>query len=286
MARTLLAALVALLAFASVAEAQSDALRRVVLTDGSVLVGFVANETADPIVLTTESGVEQRIPRAQVVEIAPLIAGRFFRLDPTRTRLVLSPTGRTLGDGRTRVGTLLYIVPTATVGLTDRLDLGGTLFFSFGSDFVQAVPVVGAKFGLVDTGSFALAVGANVGTAVGEGTGGTFVATPYAAATVGDEIRSLSASVTGLLGASIEAADVEAADGVLLALGGELQLNNGVKLLADVGIPIAEGATGAGVAPGVRFFGDRYSVDVFGVVAFGDGDVNGFLPLANFAFNF
>ncbi|PAP76411.1 hypothetical protein [Rubrivirga marina] len=286
MARSLLAALVAVLAFAQAAQAQSDALRRVVLADGTVLVGFVADEGADPVVLTTESGVEQRIPRAQVVEIAPLIAGRFFRLDPTRTRLVLSPTGRTLGGGRTRVGTLLYIVPNATVGLNDRLDLGGTLFFSFGSDYLSAVPVVGAKFGVVDTGSFALAVGGNVGTALGEDTDGTFVATPYAAVTIGDEIRSLSASVTGLIGASLSAGDIDAADGVLLAVGGEAQLNNGVKILADVGVPIAEGGSGAVVAPGVRFFGDRYSVDLFGVLGVADGEFGGFAPIGNFAFNF
>lgn len=280
------ALLLALIGVVSVAQAQSDALRRVVLADGTTLVGYVADEDADPVVLTTESGVEQRIPRVQVVEITPLIGGRFFRLDPTRTRLVLSPTGRTLGGGRTRVGTLLYIVPNATVGLSDRVDVGGTLFFSFGSDYLSAVPVVGVKLGVVDTGTFALAVGGNVGTALGEDTDGTFIATPYVAATVGDAVRSLSASVTGFVGASLSAGDVEAADGVLLAVGGEVQLNNGVKLLADAGVPIGEGTSGVLLAPGVRLFGDRYSVDLFGGVYVGDGEFGGFAPIANFAFTF
>ena len=125
MPRLLVAAFAALLAVPAL-QAQTDELRRVVLIDGSVLVGFVEDETADPVVILSESGVEQRVPRAQIATIAPLIDGRFFRVDPTRTRLILTPTGRTLGAGRTRVGTLLYIIPQATVGLNDRVDLGGT----------------------------------------------------------------------------------------------------------------------------------------------------------------
>jgi len=288
MSRVLLAALVAVLALASAAQAQSSDVRRVVLVDGSILVGTVVDESSDPVVITTQNGVEQRIPRAQIELIAPLIDGRFYRVDPTRTRLILSPTGRTLGAGKKRVGTLLYIVPNATFGLTDRVDVGGTLFLSFGSDYASLVPVVGAKVGLVDTGSFAFAIGANAGTEIGQSDGGTFVATPYAAVTAGSELRSVSASVTGFVGADIGAGDVAAADGVLLSVGGEIQLNNGLKLLADVGLPISDGVNGAIIAPGVRLFGDRYSVDLFGAVVTGEGDdgLGGFAPIANFAFTF
>ena len=106
----ILAAFFALLFLAPALHAQTDGeLRRVVLIDGTVIVGTVVDESADPVVVVTEAGVEQRVPRAQVELVAPLIEGRFFRIDPTRTRLVLTPTGRTLGAGRTRVGTLLYI---------------------------------------------------------------------------------------------------------------------------------------------------------------------------------
>ena len=286
MPRSFLLALVAVLALAATAQAQSSELRRVVLADGSVLVGFVADESADPVVLTTEAGVEQRIPRSQIELIAPLIDGRFFRVDPTRTRLVVTPTGRTLGGGRTRIGTLFYIIPQATVGLNDRVDVSGTLGFSFGSDFVAITPVIGGKVGLVDTGSFALALGTNVGTSIGENEAGAFVVTPFVAATVGDELRALSASVTGLIGGSFEAGEVEAADGVILGLGGEVQLNNGLKLLLDSLIPIAEGDTAVLIAPGVRFFGDQFSVDLFGGIGIADGSFGGFAPIANLAYTF
>lgn len=285
-----LAVLLALVVLAPSVSAQDRAdLRRVLLTDGTVLIGFVEDESADPVVLRSENGVEQRIPRSQVAEIGALLGGRFFRIDPTRTRLVFSPTGRTLGGGRTRVGTLFYIIPNATVGLSDRIDVSGTLPFTFGSNSFAALPVIGAKVGLVDAGSFAMAIGANaiIPLASDEDVNGSFALTPYGAVSIGDELRSVSVSVTGFIGGSIEAADdITAADGVLLAGGGEIQINNGVKLLLDVGVPVGEGTSGVGVFPGVRLFGDRYSVDVFGVIAGGEGSVGGFAPIASFAFTF
>ena len=284
----LLSALLALLLFAPLAQAQTRGeLRRIVLVDGTVLLGTVADETADPVVIVTESGVEQRVPRAQVQLIAPLIDGRFFRIDPTRTRLVATPTGRTLGRGRTRVGTLFYIVPQAVSGVTDRVDISGTLAFTAGTDFFQLAPVIGAKVGVVQSESFALAVGTNLGTVIGQDSGGgAFVLTPYAAVTLGNELRAVSASVTGLIGGSVEAGDIEAADGVILGLGGEIQINNGVKLLLDSIVPIGEGDSVVLVAPGVRLFGDQFSVDLFGGIGVADGGFGAFAPIANFAFTF
>ena len=76
-----------LLLLASAAQAQpAPDLRRVVLVDGTTLVGIVEDESADPVVVRMRDGIEQRIPRARVAEIAPLAGGRFARVDPTRTR--------------------------------------------------------------------------------------------------------------------------------------------------------------------------------------------------------
>ena len=285
MTRSLLLALVALLLVpAALAQASPDT-RRVVLVNGTVLVGTVADETADPVVVLTRDGVEQRVPRAQIAEITPLIRGRFFRVDPTRTRLAISPTGRTLGRGRTRVGTLVYIVPNATVGVSDRFDVSGTAFVSFGGDDFAIAPVVGAKLGLVDTGSFAAAVGTNVGFAFSGGDGGVLV-TPFAAVTFGSEVRSVSASVTGFAGGDLNAGDFDTANGVLVGFGGEAQVNNGVKLLFDVLATVGEGDDGVALLPGVRLFGDRYSVDIFGAIGTDGDTVAGFAPFANFAFTF
>lgn len=273
---------------ASAAHAQpTDDVRRVVLTDGTVLVGTVDDETADPVVVRTRDGVEQRVPRARVAEITSLIGGRFTRLDPTRTRALVSPTGRTLGGGRTRIGTLLYVIPNATVGLTDRVDLSGTALISFGGDAGAFLPVLGAKVGLVDTGSLAVAVGTQVAIPVSGGDAAIAV-TPYVAATLGSETRSVTLGATGFAGGDLGEGDFQTADGVVLQGSGEVQVSNRLKLLGEILVPAFadEGTDGALVLPGVRLFGDRFSVDVFGFVALGDGGAFGFAPIANFSYTF
>ena len=158
-----------LLLLASTAQAQSASdQRRVVLVDGTTLVGFVEDESADPVVVRMRDGIEQRIPRARVAEIVPLAGGRFARVDPTRTRTILSPTGRTLGAGAKRVGTFLYVVPSVSAGVTDRVDLSGTAVVAFGGE-AFVLPVLGAKVGLVDTGTFAAALGTTVALPTGGG---------------------------------------------------------------------------------------------------------------------
>lgn len=283
-----LLALLSLLLSVSAAQAQSDAeLRRVVLVDGTVLVGTVDNESADPVVVRTRDGVEQRVPRARIAEITGLIDGRFERIDPTRTRTLLSPTGRTLGAGARRVGTLFYVVPNASVGLTDRVDVSGTALISFGGDAGAFLPILGAKVGLVDTGSFAAAVGTQVAMPV-SGDNAGIVFTPYAAATLGDEIRSVTFGATGFLGGAIGEGDLQAADGVVLQGSGEVQVSNRLKLLGEVLVPAfsGEGTEGALVLSGLRVFGEQFSIDVFGFVALGDGSPYGFAPVANFSYTF
>ncbi len=280
--------LLLLLCLVSVSASAQDASRRVVLTDGSVVVGVVTDESADPVVVLTASGVEQRIPRARIVRIEALAGGRFARVDPTRTRLVFSPTGRTLGRrGQTRLGVLSVIVPNVTYAVTPTVDVGGAGLFFFGSDG-GGVLVPGVKAQVVRAPGLDVALGASLAVPLGEGLGlgGGVAVTPYIAATVGSETRAATVGVTGLLGGSFESGDLEAAEGVLLSLGGETQVSSSVKLLAEVLVPIGEGDNGVLVVPGVRFFGDRFSADVFGFVTFVDNDTYGFAPLGSFTYNF
>lgn len=277
-----------LLILGASADAQAPETQRVVLVDGTVLVGTVDDASADPVVVRSRSGVEQRVRRADIAEILPLIEGRFTRTDPTRTRTILSPTGRTLGGGTKRLATAIYVIPNASVGVTDRLDLSGTALVSVGSGSGGVIPALGAKFGIVDTGSFAAAVGATVVFPLSgdSDVNGSFIATPYVAATVGSEVRSLTLGLTGVVGGDVTSGDAEVGQGALLQLGGHHQLSNSVALVGEVAVPLVEGGSGVGVLPGVRVFGDKFSVDVYGVLGVADGGFGGFAPLANFAYTF
>lgn len=261
MSRFLLLAVV-LLAAALPARAQSGALRRVVLTDGSVFVGTIADEAADPLVVITTDGVTRTFDRARVAEITDLIAGRFRRLDPTRTRLLLAPTARTMGGGEARLSLLSYIVPNVTYGVTDRIDISATGFLSFG-DGAGVLPLLGAKATVIEQDGVQAAIGASTLIPIAGGVDG-FVVVPYGVVTVGSDVRSLTVAVGGAIAGSFDG-PVESADGVVVSVGGEIQVSNSVKLLAESYVPIGGGAAAFAVLPGVRFFGDRFSIDVYGI---------------------
>lgn len=252
---------------APLAAAQSDEVRRVILVDGTVIIGTIADESADPLVVLSRDGLERRIPRDRVAEITGLVAGRFSRLDPTRSRLLLTPTARTIGAGSTRLSLLSYIVPNVAYGVTDRVDISATGFLTFGSGGGGVLPVLGVKGTIVQQPGVSVALGLSGAIQIGgEFDDNAFVGVPYGVVTVGSEVASVNFAVGGAFGGSLGQDQVELAEGVILSVGGERQLTNSLKFLGEAIVPIGEGTTAAAGLAGLRFFGDRFSIDVYGVV--------------------
>lgn len=278
--------LLALLLLASAAHAQEA--RRVILTDGSVVVGTIEDENDDPLVLTLRNGIEQRIPQARIAEITDLIGGRYTRLDPNRSRLFITPTARSLGQGNGRVSTLFYIFPNLSYGVLDRVDVSAGTFFAFGDDTAFLLLNGNVKAELLRTDNISVAVGGNAFLPLGEDTEGAVGGTVYGLATFGNEITAGTIGIGTVYGGSLTNDDigVEFADAVAVTLGAEHQISDSFKLIAEAAVPVADGIDGAVVFPGVRAFGDRFAIDLYGVVAIGDGDATGFAPIVNFSYNF
>ncbi|MFN3596738.1 MAG: hypothetical protein ACK41D_05650 [Rubricoccaceae bacterium] len=268
--------LLALLSAAPALAQQPGELRRIVLTDGRTFAGVVEDENADPVVVIGSDGVRRQFQAARVAQITPLVRGRFFRTDPVGTSLVVAPTARTQGRGNARLQASA-LGPGVTVGLTDRLDFTTNGFLVAGSDFV-VTPQLGLKAQLFQNESVAFAAGFNAVIPIGGGNTGDFLSIPYAVVSLGDETRAFHAGMAGLVG-RFGQDDVEIANGVLLGLGGDVQLNNGVKLIGEALIPIEAGVSGVLFLPGVRFFGNNFSFDVIGFLAIGDGSAIGFAPI-------
>lgn len=253
--------------------------KRVVLTDGTVIVGEVVDPSADPVVVIGSNGVEQRIPRSNVVEITDLLDGRFTRYDPARTRLFFSPTGRSLGAGGKRFSAY-YLFPSFAVGLNDRVDL------SIGST-IPLVSSEGAFLGIngnvkatvVERDGLAAALGGSVVVPLSTedstpGLGGTV----YALATIGGDASAVTVGAYGFYIVSFEDdADSELGDGVALLLGFERQLSDRFKFVTENYLVLAfpeeyDPGTGGytdrsteavfGTLTGVRFFGDRLAADI------------------------
>ena len=264
----------------------APATRRVVLTDGSVLIGTIVDEQADPLVVVSANGIEQRIARDRVAEITPLYAGRFTRLDPNRTRLFLAPTGRTLGRGSGRFSAYT-IIPSVAYGVTDRIDLSAGMAIPAASSegFATAINVNG-KIQLLPIGDGGgLAIGTNAVIPISSedfapGVAGTF----YAVATVGSETSAATFGAAGFYGTDFE--DFAVGEGAAFLFGYEHQLSSSVKFITEDYLLVSGQAAGL-ISGGVRFFSDRLAADIAAVAAVGDG---GFfispIPYVGFAYNF
>ncbi len=274
-----LAAAAFALALAPLASAQ-DALAPVVIApaDTSVAVQFA---DATPVAAPDPDAASADAASA------PAAPPTFTGVDPTRTRTVLAPTARTLGRGEVRLGTTFYILPTVTYGVAERVDLYGSGIFAFGGGG-GGILLFGGKGALIAEPGLGVAVGSTfvVPFSSDSDVNGAFIVLPYGIVTVGDNARAVSLGVTGVFGGDVSTSDFNAGEGVLVSLGGEYQISNRVKLLADAYVPIGAGDSGLSVLPGVRFFGTNVSVDLYGAIAFTNGDVGGFAPIANFSYRF
>ncbi|MEO1477033.1 MAG: hypothetical protein AAFV01_00500 [Bacteroidota bacterium] len=239
--------------------------RRVTLTNGTVLVGVILEESADSVVLRTEDGLQTTIPRANIEEVGPLLERGFRRYDPIPSRLFIAPTGRTMSAGTGRISGY-YILPSVAYSPSDRLDLS----------FASSIPTGGftlfnfnVKGQLVRSEYMTIAVGANAFVPVGSDLDGTGVAgTVYAALTAGSPANAFTFGVFGVYASDYE--DAEFGEGALVLAGYERQVSNSVKLISENYIGIGSGGFGGGSLAGVRFFGDRVAGDL--ALGFGWGE--------------
>ncbi|MGB3545231.1 hypothetical protein [Rubrivirga sp.] len=260
-----LALLLASAAFAPALHAQTGELRRVVLEDGTVLVGYVQDESADPLVIVTESGIEQRVPQDRVAEITALLDGQFTRYDPASTRMFFSPTARSLGNGQRRFSAY-YLFPSFAVGVTDRLDVsvGSTIpLITSGGIFLGVNG--NAKVTLTERDGFAAAVGGSATVPIStESFDAGAIGTVYGLATFGGEAGAVTLGAYGFYQVGFgDGSDL--ADGTALLVGLDRQISDRFKLISENYLVLAfadETEVAFGTLSGVRFFGDRLAADV------------------------
>ena len=261
---TRLLLVLAALAVAVPASAQTETAppQRVVLTDGTVLVGQVVADSA-AVVVVTEGGIEQRVARDRVAEVTDLLDGRFTRYDPARTRLFFSPTARSLGTGARRFSAY-YLFPSLAVGVSDRIDLSvGATVPLVSSDGAALVLNGNAKATLIQSDGLSAAVGGSalVPIASGEGVPGVG-GTVYGLVTVGGEAGAVTFGAYGFY--ATDFASTAFGDGTAVLVGLERQVSDRFKLISENYLAVAFGEGGAvagGTLSGVRFFSDQLAAD-------------------------
>jgi hypothetical protein len=245
--------------------------------DGSLFLGRLIRATADSIYFASVGG-PIAVPRSIVVELrevdqGAMRAGVYWPPNPGDTRLFFAPTGRMLEKGEGYFSDTYLFFLNFVGGVTSRFTMGGGFSIFPTSDFSNNVFYVTPKLGLVASPNVNVAVGALVGflgaDLLDDGSGlGTF-GIMYGVSTFG----SADGSIT--LGTGFGFAGGEVTDRPLIMLGGEKRIARRTSLVTEN--YVVPGESPAIVSYGLRFFGDRLSVDFAFVNLFG-GDQDPIFP--------
>jgi hypothetical protein len=230
--------------------------------DGSLFVGRLTRATMDSVYFVSAGG-PITVPRSAVVELRQLgrgamRAGVYWPPNPADTRLFFAPTGRMLEKGEGYFSDTYIFFLNFVGGLTSRVTFGGGFsIFPFG-DFSSNIFYLTPKVGLVQRPSFNLAAGALIGVAGfgGFDTGdiGSF-GIVYGVGTSGSPDGSVSVGLgLGYGGGGL-------GENPILMVGGEKRIARRVSMLSENYL-VTGVEDGVLVSYGLRFFGDRLSVDL------------------------
>jgi hypothetical protein len=247
------------------------------LKDGTRAIGRVESINGERFTFRTVSGVAMEVDRSMVQAIGPvtgnLVNGEFWPADPNPTRLFFAPTGRSLKRGESYFGVYEILLPFVQYGITDRISIGGGTPLVFGSSDVPfwvtpKVQVYKAKSTEVSLGvlHFFNVGDYNLGIAYGVVTAG-----------------SADSAFTIGAGYAYERSGEDGNDGgsPLLMVGGERRVSRRIKVVTENYV-FKDGGL---VSGGVRFLGERLSVDLGLVSPMGVGEFVA-VPIINFVWKF
>jgi hypothetical protein len=276
----------------SAADAADSSLVVVALKDGSRLVGTVVTEDESTLTLRTSSGLELRLARADIasqgpVSAAPGAAGQDLAKpelsDPNDTRLLFAPTGRPLRKGDGYFSDHYVIFPGFAYGLTDNLGVSGgvSIIPSLGLD--EQVFYVSSSVGWRLKEKAAFSFGGLYATGTEASEAGALL---FGVGSFGSSDRSLS------LGLGLAATRNEESwsfrDAPVLMVGGTFRVGKRLSLVTESWLfpgddfELSQQPFGVGL----RFFGERLSVDV-GFVLVAEILDEGFpIPWLSFSYHF
>ncbi|MCX6142276.1 MAG: hypothetical protein NTZ35_03560 [Ignavibacteriales bacterium] len=266
------------------ADAQHDTsevtkVYRLLLIDGSEIVGTILKEDSAQVEFQSVSKISMLVPRNQIKTIVPLrgsvVDGEFRRSDPNYTRLFFAPTGRALKNGQGYFSAYEIFFPFVAIGIGDIVTLAGGMSLIPGAS--NQIFYFAPKITPLHLQNFDLSAGVLYINALGSGfSGGGIV---YGVGTYGSSDHALTVGLGwGFAGGEI-------ANKPILLLGGELRLSNSIKLISENWIP--PGTDLVVYSFGFRFFGENLAADL-GFFRPSKMETGGFpfIPWIGFAYNF
>lgn len=259
-------------------EIDSKKLQRLVLKDGSELIGTIEKEDSMMIFFKTVGNVSLTIPLEQVQKreklLGEIIGGKYYPFDPNNSRLLFAPTARPLDSGEGYFSVYEIFFPFLAYGYTKYFVMTGG--FSLIPGVETQILYLAPKIIPIQTEKFDLA-GGLLYVSIGENIGGGIV---YGIGTYGTQ-RS---AVTLGLGWGLSKEGLKNKPIVMVGLETQFSQKN-IKLISENWlIPNSNDDI---ISMGVRFFGRRLAAD-FGLIYPLGADTEGFpfIPWVGFAYNF
>jgi hypothetical protein len=265
--RTLSAALVlvvatsiALPAQALPAQATPAVTHLIRTTQGSTFLGRVLQDRPDSLIFETSGGV-LALPRFMIAELRSVAPGEmhgneYWFPHPSATRLFFAPTGRMIRKGEGYYSNTYLFLNGVYGGVTDNVTIGGsvTLFPSSGQQIGYLTP----KLGVYASDNLNVAVGALLGYNgfVDTGSDAQHFGLLYSVATYG----SVDANGTVGIGWGYSGSGLARSPAVML--GGAARVSRRTALITENYIVSTSSHTEALLGYGVRFFGEKLSVDL------------------------
>jgi hypothetical protein len=226
--------------------------KKVVLCDGNEILGTLVRARLDTLTIRTPGGLEFTVPDSSIEKITEPHGkagqGRWRRTDPNQSRLFFAPTARKLKPGSGYFADYYVFFPTLAVGVLDFFSVSGGMSLIPGAD--SQVFLLAPKL----TFNPARNAGISAGFM-------TLKVPDEKAFTLGYSVATVDGAGGGItIGAGVPV-NRESSRNVILLIGAETQVANGLKLITENWI--VTGADGFGLfSGGVRFFGERLSVDL------------------------
>ena len=248
------------------------------LADGSTLVGRIVEIGDGAVEFETRMGrLSVPVTAIKKVEEVPASAirnGEYWFPNPNSTRLFFAPTARTLKRGEKYFSDYYLFFPALTVGVIDKISLGGGMSIFPGADLDQQLFYLTPKIGLKSINNLHFAAGALLLKAPDNPVVGIF----YGLGTFGTPDASISAGLGyGYSGRHL-------AEKPMLMLGGEKRISRrGALVSENWGIP--------GLGPplgsyGVRFFGEGLSFDLALINPLGEDAIFPGIPYIDLVYKF
>lgn len=264
----------------AIVRTPDSSVTQLVLKDGSVLAGRVLEVTETTVRFSSAFGEttlqRSAVKSARILPMSALHDGVIWPEDPSRTRLLFAPTGRMLRPGETYFTDAYIVFPGVQTGLTDRLSIGAGMSIVPGLSLDEQIFYITPKLGVYQSANVNVAVGVLAAGAKELSDASPF-GLGYGVVTLGNEDASVTA------GAGFGFSREETSSVGLFMFGGTARVSKGLALVTENYVTTFDRETEAAFSGGVRFIGDRLSVNL---AALGATGANTLLPYVAFIYRF